>query len=342
MFQSITSQIRFFLLLSFTLHFIINSTLLAQPKPKAIRTWPHVSIRHVEHHGWRDAIIMSNGVVEVIIIPSIGRVMQFRFVDENGPLWENRDLDGKVPDPGSTDWLNFGGDKPWPAPQADWPKITPRAWPPPAGYDASVWQAETGKDFVEIVSPVDAHYGIRARRKLTLHSSKPVLTLTTTFEKVQGEAVKVSVWVITQLQDPQAVFIPVPKKSLYADGYNKQSKNLPQDLKLSNGLLSLTRDRKQSHKIGSDAGTLLWVGEKLALQIDSPRVAGTEYPDQSSSAEVYTNLDPQTYVELEMLGPVQNLKKGDAITRHITWTLHHRTQQNAESEARKILRNQLR
>ena len=50
--------------------------------------------------------------------------------EKDGPFWENPALFGKAPDPGSKEWLNFGGDKSWPAPQIDWPNTTPRAWPP--------------------------------------------------------------------------------------------------------------------------------------------------------------------------------------------------------------------
>ena len=63
--------------------------------------------------------------------------MQFRFRGENdGPFWENRTWDGRLADPTDPDWSNFGGDKAWPAPQADWPELTPRSWPPPAAFDA--------------------------------------------------------------------------------------------------------------------------------------------------------------------------------------------------------------
>jgi hypothetical protein len=58
----------------------------------------------------------------------------------------------------------------------------------------------------------------------------------------------------------------------------------------------LTRDSNKSHKIGCDASTLLWMGEKVAVRIDSSRVLGASYPDNNSSAEIYTNLDPKAYV----------------------------------------------
>src|SRR5882762_5172496 len=89
------------------------------------------------YHGWTNSILVSNGRVEAVIVPQVGRVMQFRFAgDGDGPFWENPALAGTAPHPESKEWGNFGGDKTWPAPQSDWDKITPRAWPPPVGFDA--------------------------------------------------------------------------------------------------------------------------------------------------------------------------------------------------------------
>ncbi|HEX4946500.1 MAG TPA: hypothetical protein VFZ34_07560 [Blastocatellia bacterium] len=147
---------------------------------------------------------------------------------------------------------------------------------------------------------------------------------------------KVGVWVITQMNEADAVFVPIPKGTQYPDGYNKQSKELPEHFKVANNLIELKRDPKKSTKIGNDAGSLLWVGQKHMLKIDSPRVPNAEYPDNGSSAEVYTNLDPLKYIELEMLGPLSEMKVGDKITRTNVYTLMRRSKKTPEAEARKI------
>ena len=49
-----------------------------------------------EYRGWRDAIVLRNAAAEVIIVPSIGRVMDFRFTGEtDGPFWVNEKLVGQ-------------------------------------------------------------------------------------------------------------------------------------------------------------------------------------------------------------------------------------------------------
>lgn len=338
---------------------LVSVSTFAQPKK-------HVTVTQAEYQGWKDAIILSNGKVEVVIVPSIGRVMQFRFVGEEGVFWENPDVAGKPVNPEAKEWINFGGDKPWPAPQADWPKVTPRPWPPPIGFDASEWKGEKWPCYpdgamianraittcapiyrgylpkqyaIRLTSPVDPHFGIRVHRKIRLDATKSQLTILTIYEKVSGAPVKTGVWIITQMKEAEAVFVPVPKGTPYKDGYNKQSKELPEHFKVANGLIELKRDPKKSTKIGNDAGSLLWVGAKHLLKIDSPRVPKAEYPDNGSSAEVYTNVDPLKYIELEMLGPLQEMKVGDKIYRANTYTLMRRSKKTPEAEARKIFRS---
>src|SRR5437899_837082 len=92
-----------------------------------------VSVLKTNYHGWSNAIVISNGKAEVIVVPEIGRIMQFRLAgDMDGPFFENPALFGQRGDPGAKEWLNFGGDKTWPSPQSEWPKIAPRGWPPPS------------------------------------------------------------------------------------------------------------------------------------------------------------------------------------------------------------------
>ena len=347
---------RFLLITSMILCCTLSAT-MAQRKPKRISN--SVTVTRIAYKGWKDALLLSNGKVEAVIVPSVGRVMQFRFVGEEGVFWENSEVAGQPVNPEAKDWINFGGDKPWPSPQSEWPKITPRAWPPPIGFDASEWTTKIlhcteGKTLrmcssdasqlkeplimsLRLESSIDVHYGIRVQRDFFLDPKKQELSVHTMFKKISGNPVKVGVWVITQMNEGEMIFVPVPKNSQYKEGYDKQSKELPEYFKVENGLIALKRDAKKSTKIGNTASSLLWVGPKHVLKIDSPREPNAEYPDNGSSAEVYTNLDPLKYVELEMLGPVKELKVGDWVSRTNMYTLLRRTEKTPETEARKIL-----
>lgn len=298
----------------------------------------NVSIREEPYRGWQNSITIDNGLAEVVIVPEIGRVMQFRFIGRKGPFWENESMLGKEPNPNSDEWGNFGGDKTWPAPQSEWPEIAPRSWPPPIAFDSLPVTAQIRKDYVTLISPVDPHFGIRTYRMIRLDPTKAEMKITTRYEKVTGKPVRVSVWIITQLNDPEGVFIPVPDPTLFPKGYHAMSNDLPPDLAYKDGLISLTRPKDMATKIGTDAGTLLWVGKETMLRIDSPRDSSRRYPDNSSSAEVYTNADPNQYVELEMLSPLQLLEIGNRMEASCTYTLKTRTMPDPEEEARKELK----
>ncbi len=279
------------------------------------------SVERVTYHGWKDALVLSNGQVEVVIVPAIGRVMQFRFIGEQGPFFENRRLDGRAPQPESRQWLNFGGDKTWPAPQSAWPEITGRAWPPPKAFDSMPVTPQVSEDWIELISAVDPSFGIRTVRRIELDPSRPVLTITTRYEKVEGAPSTVAVWVITQLNDPEVIRIPLPSKPRFEKGYDQQSPAVPPSLKIADGILELHRDRKRSFKIGTDAESIVWTGQGTRLEIKTRRRAGMEYTDHGSSAEVYTNPDPLPYVELELLGPLKTLKVGDKLENSNTYVL---------------------
>jgi len=295
-----------------------------------------IAVTKTNYHGWRNSIVLSNSQVEVVIVPAIGRVMQFRFKDAAATFWENRKLDGKLPNPNSKNWLNFGGDKTWVAPQSDWEKVTGRSFPPPPAFDSIPVTAKVEGSNVTLISPVDPFYGIRTYRQIRLNPSKAMLTIDTTYEKVKGEPRDIALWTITQLRDPVGVYAKLSQPSIFPSGYDRQT-GLPANLKVENGILSLTRDRQQKQKIGSDASSLLWLGEKVALRIDSPRLAAAKYPNRGSSAEIYTNADPDAYVELEFLSPLQKLRVGEKMPLTTRYTLIKRSSTNADVEARKIL-----
>jgi hypothetical protein len=284
-----------------------------------------ISCVRTNYHGWNNAWVCGNGIVEAIVVPAIGRVMQFRFAgNETGPFWENSAMNGKSPDPKSGEWGNFGGDKSWPSPQSDWPKVTPRGWPPPVAFDSmAVLAARDGDDLV-LTSSIDPHYGIKTVRRISVKPGQPVMEIKTTYQKVSGNSLRSGIWTITQLKDPVSVLIPIPSQSPFEKGYSKQSDDLPAQLRMQGQVLQLRRDSKKSTKIGTTADMLIWVGDKEALKIDCPRIVEGEYPDEGSSAEVYTNPDPNAYVELELLAPLHALKPGSEIEQKSIYTLYHR------------------
>jgi len=301
-----------------------------------------VTISETNYLGWSNAYLLRNHTVEAIVVPGIGRVLQFGFRNESGVFWHNRNLEGKPTDCKTKEWINLGGDKTWPAPESDWSKFTgASSWHPPQAFDCMPLKAEVRDNDLILTSPVDPHYGISTVRRVHLAPVRPEMTITTTYKRISGTPAQISIWVITQLKEPVAVY--VPRNQARAAGpegpadFMLLGKDRPSSVKTSSEFVSLLRSPTAPYKLGFQSSRLLWVGEKYALQIESPRGESADYPDHGSSAEVYTNPDPLQYVELEMLGPLHLLRAGESIEQVNKYTLHHRQAVDPDDDARRIL-----
>ena len=289
------------------------------------------TIERIVYHGWKDSIRLHSKEAEVIVVPEIGRVMSFRFRDGENVFWEDRSLDGKRGDAGGKEWINFGGDKTWPAPEAEWGKYTGhKEWMPPPAFDSLPVAATVTNQEVVLISPVDPHYGVRTIRHVQLWGSS--LRIDTTYERVSGEPSKIGIWVITQFKDPVAIYGFREQKSIFADGHFKFSDEPWPQLRIKDDHFEITRDLKSPHKMGSDTDRLVWVGQRETCIVSSERMKGAEYPDRGASAEVYTNPDPKKYIEIEMLGPLSLMKPGDTISRFSTYVLRERREKNPATE----------
>jgi len=292
------------------------------------------AVSRIHHLGWTNAWLLSNGQVEAVVVPGVGRVMQFRWSGAaQGPFWENSQLAGKpMPEsPWTASHGSFGGDKTWPAPQSLW------NWPPPDVFDAAPVEAREEAGALRLVSGVSPRFGIRTERRIVLRPGEPSMDIETTYHKVSGDPVTVGVWVITQVADPVAVYVSVPKGSRFASGTSAMWGAPPPAVSRQGDVLRLTRDAAKSYKIGNDATTMLWVGPDDLLRIEIPRVAGGDYADDGCSVEVYSNPDPVPYMELETLGVQRRLAAGDALSATNTYTLFRRQSEDEAAEVRRAL-----
>lgn len=310
---------------------------------------PHVPgrVEGVDFHGW-PAMALRNGRLETIVVPAIGRVMSFGFAGDGGasdPLWRHGQLGPSLP-PDDNGWINFGGDKAWPAPQADWATIAGKGWPPPATFDAHPHEGTPHASMIEMVSAIDAAYGLRVRRKVTLVDASMVIT--TAYEKVEGPPIRVAVWTITQLVSPDRVFAFLPERSAFPGGHRSLMPAQPKNLTVDGRVLGLARDPHEKTMIATDADALLWVGPGRDLLIESmgtgvatgerlqPTPADAERPG-GAHAQIYTSSDDaEPYVELELLGPLVDLAPGQHAVMTVRYQLVRREESDAAAEARRV------
>jgi hypothetical protein len=310
------------------------------PPPRAAGS-PAVTVDRRPFHGW-EALVLQNAVAEVTVVPAIGRIMQIGLRGEaaRAPLWSHPGIGPQLP-PDENGWINFGGDKAWPAPQSQWGAVLGKGWPPPPTFDASAFAAEVAADgSVTLVSPIDPAYGVRIRRTIALDPQAPLLTVETCYQKEAGPPVRVGVWTITQLASPERIFLRLPERSAFPGGFTQRLPDRPKELGVEGRLLSLARDPAAKTMLASDGEAMLWVGNGPDLLIETIPAAhdpGREWPD-GAHAQIYTSSDAALpYVELELLSPLRDLKLGERACLGVRYTLHPRAEADARAEARRVL-----
>ena len=162
--------------------------------------------RESDYRGWK-TVTLTNGIIELHVAPEIGgRIIQFKLSDFEY-LWVNEQLAGKSPLPGGVgpngEWLNYGGDKLWPAPQG-W--RSDAQWPGPpdpvldgSPHKATVLTDEGSSVAVKLVSGEDRRTGIQFSRVITVFDNVARGSVDATMTNVARKPIRWGVWSNTQL-----------------------------------------------------------------------------------------------------------------------------------------------
>lgn len=295
-----------------------------------------VSIERVEYKGWADALHLSNGEVELVVVPQIGRIMHYGFVGDENILWSDPETHGVVlPDgnpfvdeDGAYTWTNFGGDKVWPNQQSEFADINGHAWPPDHAFDGGVHEVELLEDGVVIISPVSLYNGARSIRSIRLAAEGTRVDIHQKIEKVQLaqreelEPLRYTIWNVTQINPPEQTLYPLNPHSHFDMRYfpfGFAQSAAVRNFTIQGDIGIFVPDAEENQKTGADSDRWLAgiVGDVVMAEFFR-RDATQRYPDGGLSAEVYTCPD---YTELELLSPWVYLEVGETLEHPIAWEL---------------------
>lgn len=299
------------------------------PSPESINYPSQGTITPTVYNG-RKAFRLSDGRTEAVVVPEIGRVMGYGFVGGANVLWNSpRQTYGE------NEWKNWGGDKTWPAPQLWWPAIAQRSWPPDPAWDGYPHIAQIlPNNHLQMTSEVAKGFDARVIREFWFEDNGD-FTIQQTVEKVKGEPLLLSIWNVTQIDPPDAIFVPLNSQSVYKENFHwlvspkHESPIVHKTTTLLQMRPSVGVSAKNSYKMGADTPVVALAAVKDGVaMIEKATGQDGEYPDGAVGGagfpvEVYNHGDAQAnYVELELLSPLHPLKKGDRYQHIVHWSLH--------------------
>jgi hypothetical protein len=309
---------------------------------------------HGDWESWR----LNNGLIKLEIVPQIGgRILQFALGDAE-LLWVNLQLAGKPPPAGvaQDEWLNYGGDKIWPAPQG-WDHDQQWPGPPDPILDGGPYTLDHAANTADeaavgLSSGKDPRSGIQFARSIRIFRGSTRVGMEITMKNIDTKPRRWGIWAVTQLNaakpdgtghnDQFKIYCPLNPQSHFPQGYEVlygAADNPTFTTDRSRRMLQL-RYQYQVGKIALDssAGWLAAVNgvtgnvfvERFLFEADK------EYPDGASvefwssglgrmhthGRDVVMKDDPIAtpfLAETEVLSPFARLQPGESYTYRYDW-----------------------
>lgn len=301
----------------------------------------------------RDAYRFSDGKTAAVVVPSLGRVMSYGLANGPNLLFHNKEARADAKNPAN--WVNYGGDKTWPAPQNSWGLWQKSGgWPPPQQWDGEAHTAEVlsgGK--LRTVSKLHPGLGGRVARTYSMSPSGEFV-IEQSIEKLSGGPLSLSIWSVTQIEHPDAIFLRANPASAYKNGFHWIGNDTSKQFSITQPRPEMVRvepSRDGVYKVGVDAPIVALASVKGGVAFVQKAARGKgEYPDGALSAgfpiEVYNNPSP-AYVELEMLGPLRlyfgsasGKSVGTRYTHTVRWSLHQLQDASDQDEIARLLNSE--
>ena len=270
----------------------------------------------IEYKGWPNCYRLSNGIVDVIVTTDIGpRIIRFGFVDEANEFKEYAEMIGKT---GGDEWRIYGGHRLWHAPESD-----PRTYFPDNAPVAHSHQEQSGVLHVsQIVEPTT---GIKKDMDIRLTPNVAHMRVTHHLSNQSLWPIELAPWSLSVMAQGGTAILPLPPRGTHPEMLQPTSTITlwaftdMTDARWNWGakyiLLRQDNNVAKPQKVGAlvkDGWAAYARDNHLFVKLF--RYQESQYPDLGSVVETFTN---DEMLELETLGPVQNLAPGAGAAPHI-------------------------
>ena len=299
-----------------------------------------IQIRSISYKGWGNAIEISNSEIKLIVVPEIGRIMHYSFINEENIFYENKSLEGISFIPGEyfkdnnqITAPNLGGNRVLPCSEEYFHFISGSRHVSDPLINASTYNFSLLENGIVIQSPVSELLGIQIKRTITISSNGTTVQIAQELIKIKSaksevlENIPLTIWSLSKIKNPNVSYLPINKNSIFSEGYYipfwPDAKNNA-DINISKNdlLIELKSTENLPQKVGSDSKK--WIASHInnSLFIESfnfEEVKKNMYPDCGTSVTIFGN---DLFSELECLSPERTLKVDEKIEYDIQWKLH--------------------
>jgi hypothetical protein len=280
-----------------------------------------------------DAIRLTNGTVNLTVVPSIGgRIMRYGMVGGENVLWNNPKIHDAAKNTDGS-YFNYGGDKAWPWPQDDWPLLIGRMYPPPPECNEATFKSRLiGSTGVHLESPLIESHAARFVREITLDPAGGTrVTIVTRLEQAGGKRPPPSIaaWTVTQVPGDRDIYARMIPDGVFESMRPEMPTPTSRPIDQKNPrVIALSKTTPSASKTGLDADLLAAVkGDTLFVIRSQTAAMRTEKFRPAERGQLFIQQadppkqDVPRYIELEFTGPREDLASGQAAELRVMWEL---------------------
>ncbi len=285
-------------------------------------------LSRVDFQGWRDCYRISNEKVQVIVAPSIGRLMSYRLTNGQNVLNVNPAKEGLLPPrPQKDGYIYFGGLYTWIAPQASWISYDGKGIYTGADpvLDNGPYRVTAMKENeLTMTSPISHCYGLQMIKTFKLAKDSSKLEFSVTLRNTASVPIRWAVWNLSGVKPVGIAFFDVPggKKDLQFPVNDKiDPKKFAKALQVIDGrtaAVDLRQYRKDGGKIfvrrGSDYLAYRQPGSWFVRRFSTN--PAQIFTDWQSQIEIWADAKIGHIFELETASPDFVIPPG----KSVTWT----------------------
>lgn len=275
-------------------------------------------IEKVSYGGWANCFRIFNRDVELVMTSDVGpRVIRYGFIGGQNVFKEFADQMGRS---GEATWQPRGGHRIWMAPE-----IFPDTYAP----DNVAVRATVSEDSVELVAPVEPETGLE--KSIAVELGADGVRVTHRIRNVVSSARTLAPWALSMMAPGGVGITKFPPRGTHPEvlpATNPLVMWAFTDLSdprwtFTKKYLVLRQDPacKMPQKLGlfneRTMGAYLLGSDLFVKRCDAD--ASKTYPDFGASYETFTNAE---FLELETLGPLEEVAPGGAVEHVERWSLH--------------------